>query len=87
MSIDSFDLAKRGRTSNVRSLIPTILGNAGRQRLNINGVIDCLTQQAIGSYDDTINAQSTIAFFRRSRSWFIPTGVGNALIMIFRDNG
>jgi len=37
----------------------------GRQRLNINGVIDCNDLSAIVRYDDAINAQSTIKLFQQ----------------------
>ena len=37
----------------------------GRQRPNINGVIDCNDLSAIVRYDDTINAQSTIKLFQQ----------------------
>lgn len=49
---------KRGQTHEIRS-------NTGRQRLNINGVIDCDDLSAIVRYDDTINAQSTIRLFQQ----------------------
>jgi len=49
---------KRGQACEIRS-------NTGRQRLNINGVIDCNDLSAIVRYDDTINAQSTIKLFQQ----------------------
>ena len=49
---------KRGQAHEIRS-------NTGRQRLNINGVIDCSDLSAIVRYDDTINAQSTIKLFQQ----------------------
>ncbi len=39
--------------------------NCGRQRLNINGVIDIETCDSTIGFYDTINAQSTIELFRR----------------------
>jgi len=49
---------ERGQACEIRS-------NTGRQRLNINGVIDCNDLSAIVRYDDTINAQSTIKLFQQ----------------------
>jgi len=40
-----------------------IQSNTGRNRLNINGVIDTVNLQSIVRYDDTINAQSTLLLF------------------------
>ncbi len=56
--IAGYGWIKRGQDRKIRS-------NTGRRRLNINGVIDCTTQQVIVRYDDTINAQSTIALFQQ----------------------
>jgi len=56
--IAGYGWIKRGRDHEIRS-------NTGRQRLNINGVINQATQQAIIRYDDTINAQSTIQLFQQ----------------------
>lgn len=39
--------------------------NCGRQRLNINGVIDVETLKTIVQFDKTINAESTIALLRK----------------------
>jgi transposase len=39
--------------------------NTGRQRLNINGVIEIDTLEPIVRFDDTINAASTIALFQQ----------------------
>ena len=47
---------KRGKDREVRS-------NSGRQRLNINGAIDLERMEPVVRYDDTINAESTIALF------------------------
>jgi transposase len=47
---------KRGKDHEVRS-------NSGRQRLNINGAIDLERMEPVVRYDDTINADSTIALF------------------------
>lgn len=56
--IAGYGWIKRGHTHEIRS-------NTGRQRLNINGVIDCSDLSAIVRYDDTINAQSTIRLFQQ----------------------
>lgn len=47
---------KRGKDHEVRS-------NSGRKRLNINGAIDLERMEPVVRYDDTINADSTIALF------------------------
>lgn len=49
---------KRGHAHEIRS-------NTGRQRLNINGVIDGSNLSAIIRYDDTINAQATIKLLQQ----------------------
>jgi transposase len=49
---------KRGKTQEIRS-------NTGRQRLNINGAIDLKHLEPVIRYDDTINADSTIALLKR----------------------
>ena len=56
--IAGYGWIKRGQDHEIRS-------NTGRQRLNINGVIDCSDLSAIVRYDDTINAQSTIKLFQQ----------------------
>ncbi|MGD0960680.1 MAG: IS630 family transposase [Methylomonas sp.] len=56
--IAGYGWIKRGKDHEIRS-------KTGRQRLNIYGVIDCSDLSAIVRYDDTINAQSTIALFQR----------------------
>ncbi|MCK9398015.1 MAG: IS630 family transposase, partial [Methylobacter sp.] len=56
--IAGYGWIKRGQSHEIRS-------NTGRQRLNINGVIDCSDLSAIVRYDDTINAQSTIKLFQQ----------------------
>lgn len=42
-----------------------IASNTGRARVNINGVISLSDMQPIVRFDDTINAQSTIALFQQ----------------------
>ena len=56
--IAGYGWIKRGQDREIRS-------NTGRQRLNINGVIDQTSQQSIIRYDDTINAQSTVQLFQQ----------------------
>jgi transposase len=56
--IAGYGWIKRGQAHGIRS-------NTGRQRLNINGVIDCANHRSIVRYDDTINAQSTVALFKQ----------------------
>lgn len=56
--IAGYGWIKRGQAHEIRS-------NTGRQRLNINGVIDCSDLSAIVRYDDSINAQSTIKLFQQ----------------------
>lgn len=57
-SIAGYGSIKCGQTHETRS-------NTGRQRLNINGVIDGGDLSAIVRYDDTINTQSTFALLRQ----------------------
>ena len=49
---------KRGKDHEVRS-------NSGRKRLNMNGAIDLERMEPVVRYDDTINADPTIALFDR----------------------
>lgn len=49
---------KRGQDHEIPS-------NTGRQRININGAIDCAGLCPITRYDDTINAQSTVALLQQ----------------------
>jgi transposase len=56
--IAGYGWIKRGKDHEIRS-------NTGRQRPNINGVVDCSDLSAIIRYDETINAQSTIALFQQ----------------------
>ena len=44
--------------------IPT---NTGRRRVNINGAIDLERLEPVVRFDDTINADSTLAFRRMRR--------------------
>lgn len=48
---------KRGKSHEVRA-------NSGRQRVNINGAIDLERLEPVVRFDDTINAESTIALFQ-----------------------
>ncbi|MGZ8172277.1 MULTISPECIES: IS630 family transposase [Methylobacter] len=56
--IAGYGWIKRGQDHEIRS-------NTGRQRININGVIDTVNLQSIVRYDDTINAQSTVLLFKQ----------------------
>ena len=49
---------KRGQDHEIRS-------NTGRQRININGAIDCAALRPIVRYDDTFNAQSTLELLQQ----------------------
>ncbi|WP_363320027.1 transposase [Nitrosomonas sp.] len=49
---------KRGQDHEIPS-------NTGRQRININRAIDCAGLCPITRYDDTINAQSTVALLQQ----------------------
>ena len=46
----------------VRKEIPT---NTGRQRLNLSGALDIVSKKVLVQEDVTLNAQSTIAFFKK----------------------
>jgi len=48
---------KKGKDKEIRS-------NTGRQRLNINGAIDIETKEVVARYDDSLNAQSTVALLK-----------------------
>ncbi len=49
---------KKGQRKEIRS-------NAGRGRLNLSGMIDMLTYRVLVREDTTLNAESTILFFKR----------------------
>ena len=66
---------KRGRRFPLKS-------NTGRRRLNINGVIDVETMHAVIRYDDTIDAESTIALFSQIEAAYPKA----AMITVFCDN-
>lgn len=56
--IAGYGWIKRGQDHEIRS-------NTGRQRININGAIDCVSLRPIVRYDDTINAQSAVALLKQ----------------------
>jgi len=56
--IAGYGWIKRGQDHKIPS-------NSGRQRININGAIDCARLCPIIRYDDTINAQSTVALLQQ----------------------
>ena len=66
---------RRGRCFPLKS-------NTGRRRLNINGVIDVETMHAVIRYDDTIDAESTIALFEQIEVAYPKA----ATITVFCDN-
>lgn len=66
---------KRGRCFPIKS-------NTGRRRLNINGVINVDTQHAVIRYDDTVDAESTIALFSQIEAAYPKA----ATITVFCDN-
>lgn len=56
--IAGYGWIKRGQNHEIRS-------NTGRQRLNINGAIDCASPRLVVRYDDTINAQSVVKLLKQ----------------------
>ena len=56
--IAGYGWIKRGKDHEIRS-------NTGRQRININGAIDCASLRPIVRYDDTINAQSAVELLKQ----------------------
>jgi transposase len=66
---------KRGRRFPIKS-------NTGRRRLNINGAIDVETMHAVVRYDDTVDAESTIALFSQIEGAYPKA----ATITVFCDN-
>lgn len=56
-SVPAYGWIKKGQEAELKA-------NCGRQRLNINGVIDIDTLKTVVQFDDTINADSTIALFK-----------------------
>ena len=50
----------------VRKEIPA---NSGRSRLNLSGAIDVVNHKVIVEADQTLDANSTIKFFRRKLEW------------------
>jgi transposase len=55
---------KRGEDHKVRS-------NTGRRRVNINGAIDLERLEAVVRFDDSINADSTIALFEQLEQFYV----------------
>jgi transposase len=62
--------------------VSPIKSNTGRRRLNINGVINVDTLHAVIRYDDSINAESTIALFSQIEGAYPKA----ATITVFCDN-
>lgn len=63
----------------VRKEIPA---NTGRERLNLSGVIDVVTHNIVIQEDQTLNAESTIRFFKRIEE----TYPDKSKVHIFCDN-
>ena len=57
-SVPAYGWIKKGQEAELKA-------NCGRQRLNINGVIDIDTLKTVVQFDDTINAESTIALLKQ----------------------
>ena len=57
-SVPSYGWIKQGQEAEIKA-------NCGRQRLNINGAIDIETMTVVYRFDDTINADSTLALFEQ----------------------
>ena len=57
-SVPAYGWIKKGHEAELKA-------NCGRQRLNINGVIDVATLKTVVRFDDTINADSTIDLFKQ----------------------
>jgi transposase len=66
---------KRGEEQEIRS-------NTGRRRLNINGAIDLERLEPVVRFDETINAESTIALFKQLEALHLAT----AWIYVICDN-
>jgi transposase len=66
---------KRGENHEVRS-------NTGRRRININGAIDLERLEPVVRFDDTINADSTIALFEQPEEFYAVA----AYIYVICDN-
>lgn len=56
--IADYGWTKQGKAQDIRS-------NTGRQRLNINGAIDCTSLCPAIRYEDTINAQLAVALLQQ----------------------
>lgn len=59
-----------------------IKSNTGRKRLNINGVYNPLTQKVLVKDSETINAQTTIEFFKKVETFY----KNQRKIYLFVDN-
>ena len=57
-SVPSYGWIKKGQEVEIKA-------NCGRQRLNINGAVDIETMTVVHRFDDTINADSTLALFKQ----------------------
>jgi transposase len=59
-----------------------ILSNTGRQRLNLSGAIDIISKKVFVREDETLNADSTIAFLRKLEAAYPEAGK----VHVFCDN-
>ena len=57
-SVPAYGWIKKGHEAELKA-------NCGRQRLNINGVIDVATLKTIVRFDGTVNADSTLNLFKQ----------------------
>ncbi len=57
-SVPSYGWIKKGQEAEIKA-------NCGRQRLNINGAVDIETMNVVHRFDDSINADSTVALFKQ----------------------
>ncbi len=74
-SMPAYGWFKRGQEAELKA-------NTGRQRININGVIDIETHQMVTDFTDSVNAQSTIRLFRKLEK----KHSGKKVIYVFCDN-
>ena len=57
-SVPAYGWIKKGQEAELKA-------NCGRQRLNINGALDVMNLKVVTQFDDTINADSTIALLKQ----------------------
>ncbi len=87
MFIDAVHPQHNSTPSKIWSLVGSprwIQSNTGRERLNINGAYNPLTQEVIVRQDTTINGTSTIKLFEQISKYYRLT---KSKIIVFSDNG